>query len=139
MKKIIAVVLSLMLAMSLSFAMAESTVIAYESRGAQIPATLVTPDGAESYPVVVLIHGHGGSREENVGFGAIADALAAQGIGSIRMDFPGCGESTESFQLNTLSNMKADVAAAIEYVKANTGVTKLGLLGSAWAAASPWK
>lgn len=129
MKKIIAVVLSLMLAMSLSFAMAESTVIAYESRGAQIPATLVTPDGAESYPVVVLIHGHGGSREENVGFGAIAEALAAQGIGSIRMDFPGCGESTESFQLNTLSNMKADVAAAIEYVKANTGMTKLGLLG----------
>ena len=48
MKKIIAVVLSLMLAMSLSFAMAESTVIAYESRGAQIPATLVTPDGAET-------------------------------------------------------------------------------------------
>jgi len=128
MKKILALVLSLMLLCSAS-ALAETTVLTYESRGVQVPATLVTPDGLESYPMVVLIHGHGGSREENVGFAAIADALAAQGIGSIRMDFPGCGESTESFQLNTLTNMKADVAAAIEYAKANTGMTKLGLFG----------
>lgn len=128
MKKLLAIVVSLMLVFSMS-AIAESTVLTYESRGAQIPATLVTPDGLETYPVVVLIHGHGGSREENVGFGAIADALAAQGIGSIRMDFPGCGESTESFQLNTMTNMKADVAAAIEYVKANVPASKIGLLG----------
>lgn len=128
MKKFLALFLSLMLLFGAT-ALAESTVLTYESRGVKVPATLVTPDGLESYPMVVLIHGHGGSREENVGFAAIADALAAKGIGSIRMDFPGCGESTESFQNNTLTNMKADVAAAIEYAKANTGMTKLGLFG----------
>ncbi len=128
MKKLLALVLAFMLVFGMT-AMAESAVLTYESRGVQIPATLVTPDGLTEYPLVVLIHGHGGSREENVGFAAVADALAAQGIASIRMDFPGCGESTESFKLNTLTNMKADVAAAIEYVKANTGITKLGLMG----------
>lgn len=128
MKKLFAILVSLMLVFGMT-AVAETAVLTYESRGAQIPATLVTPDGLESYPVVVLIHGHGGSREENVGFACVADALAAQGIGSIRMDFPGCGESTESFRLNTMTNMKADVAAAIEYVKANVPAGKIGVMG----------
>ena len=128
MKKIFAILLSLAI-MLCAFGVAEVSTLTYESRGVQVPATLVTPDGAESYPMVVLCHGHGGSREENVGFAAIADALADLGVASIRMDFPGCGESTESFQNNTLSNMKADVNAAIEYVKANTGAEKIGLFG----------
>ena len=103
--------------------------ISYESRGVQVPATLVIPDGVEEYPVVVMCHGHGGSREENVGFAAVADALAARGVASIRMDFPGCGESSESFQLNTLTNMETDVLAAIDYAKANLSVGKIGLFG----------
>lgn len=128
MKKLFAILLCLSILLC-ACAMAEVSTIAYESRGVQVPATLVTPDGVEGYPVVVLCHGHGGNREENVGFGAIADALAAQGVASIRMDFPGCGESTESFQNNILSNMEADVNAAIEYVKANLGAEKVGLFG----------
>ncbi len=130
MKKLSALVLTLLLVLCVaSFASAETTTLTYESRGVQVPATLVTPDGVDSYPVVILAHGHGGSREENVGFAAIADALAEQGIASLRMDFPGCGESTESFQENTLSNMKADVLAGLEYVKSNLNVTKVGLFG----------
>ena len=128
MKKLFAILLALAV-MLCSFAMAEVTTITYESRGVQVPATVVTPDGVENYPIVVLCHGHGGNREENVGFAAIADALASMGVASIRMDFPGCGESTESFQLNTLSNMKADVTAAIEYAKAELGAEKIGLFG----------
>ena len=93
MKKLLALALALVMTLTLAAATAETTVFTYESRGVQVPATLVTPDGVDAFPVVALIHDHGGSREENVGFAAIADALAAQGIGSIRMDFPGCGES----------------------------------------------
>ena len=128
MKKLLALALALVMTLTLAAATAETTVFTYESRGVQVPATLVTPDGVDAFPVVALIHGHG-SREENVGFAAIADALAAQGIGSIRMDFPGCGESTESFQNNVLSTMKADVLAAVDYAKANLNVTKVGLFG----------
>ena len=118
MKKLLALALALVMTLTLAAAAAETTTFTYESRGVQVPATLVTPDGVDAFPVVVLAHGHGGNREENVGFAAVADALAAQGIGSIRMDFPGCGESTESFQNNVLSNMKADVLAAVDYAKA---------------------
>ncbi len=108
---------------------AKSCAISYASRGVQVPATLVIPDGMEEMPLAVLCHGHGGSREENVGFAAVAAALAARGIASIRMDFPGCGESSESFRLNTLSNMKEDVRNAIECAKARLRVRKLGLFG----------
>ena len=129
MKKLLSLALALALCLVAVGAIAESKVISYESRGVQVPATLVTPDGADSYPLVVLCHGHGGNREENVGFAAVADALVAQGIASIRMDFPGCGESTESFQLNTLTHMEADVQAAIDYAQSNLNVTKTGLFG----------
>ena len=128
MKKLLAALLALAMLLTVS-AMAEVTEITYESRGVQVPATLTTPDGAESYPVVVMAHGHGGNRDEGNGYITIADALAMQGIASIRMDFPGCGKSAEPFTMNTLTNMKADVLAAVEYAKANLPVTTVGLFG----------
>jgi pimeloyl-ACP methyl ester carboxylesterase len=38
--------------------------------------------------------------------------MAKRGIASIRMDFPGCGDSTESFTENNISNMLLDLQAA---------------------------
>lgn len=127
MKKLAAVLFALALLVMSVGAVAETSVVTYESRGVQVPATVVTPDGLDSYPVVIMSHGHGGERE--TGFVDFAEAMAKQGIGSIRMDYPGCGESTESFQLNTLTNMEADTLAAIDYVKANLPVSKIGLFG----------
>ncbi|MFK7915354.1 MAG: alpha/beta hydrolase family protein [Pseudomonadales bacterium] len=102
------------------------------SRGQLIPVTLTTPaDQRGPVPLVLLIHGHGGTRHEAGGFTRVAQALAAQGIAAIRMDFPGCGDSTESFIQNNLSNMLEDVAAAQRYAVANANIdaTRLGLLG----------
>ena len=132
MKKLAGVLLALALVLMSVGAIAEestftATFVPYESRSVQVPSTVVTPDGLDSYPVVVLSHGHGGERE--TGLVDIAEALAKQGIASIRMDYSGCGESTETFRMNTLSNMEADTVAAIEYVKANLPVTKVGLFG----------
>lgn len=129
-KKVLSSLVALVLVLSLgSFAMAES--VTYASRDAQVPATVVIPDGDGPFPLVVLAHGHGGSKDENIGFGAIADALKAEGIASIRMDFPGCGESTEGFQKNTLTNMKQDVLAAIAYATENYKIdtAKVGIFG----------
>lgn len=114
---------------------AEYQVKSYEvkipNRDSDIPATVVMPIGEGEFPLVVMAHGHGGSREENGGYSDIAEEMAKYGIATIRIDFPGCGESTESFQLNTLSNMMDDVDASIEYAMANYAIDskRIGIFG----------
>jgi len=81
----------------------------------ELPAIFTVPRVAGKYPLVVMAHGHGGTKDENGGFTAIAETLAARGIATIRMDFPGSGASTEPFIQNNLTNMIADVAAARAY------------------------
>ncbi len=105
--------------------------VSIEANGRVIPAVVTLPVGEGPFPAVVLNHGHGGSKDENTGFGGIAEALAEAGIASIRMDFPGCGESAEPFTENTLTNMIADSNAAKDYLVANYPVDaeKLGILG----------
>ena len=105
----------------------------FESRGVSVPATIVTParKSGKAVPLVVIAHGHGGSREEGGSFPRVAAELAALGIASIRMDFPGCGDSTESFTENNLSNMLVDLHSARSYAEAQGGIdaSRVGLLG----------
>lgn len=105
----------------------------YVSRNVAVPATLVTPQGEQDqlFPLVVMAHGHGGSREEGGGYRLVAEALAERGIASVRMDFPGCGDSTELFSENNLSNMVLDMQAAREFAVAQPGIdgARVGLLG----------
>jgi len=97
------------------------------SRGVQIPATIMLPQ--ECCPIVIFAHGHGGNRYERQGFPTIAEALARQGIGSIRVDFAGCGDSTEPFTDNCLTTMKEDVRSAIRVAKEELSASAIGLFG----------
>ena len=96
------------------------------SRGVRVPVTYVEPisqvDG--TFPLVVMAHGHGGTRHEQGSFRVIADRLAARGIASIRMDFPGSGDSTEAFSQYNLTNMSADFLAARDYAVARPNIDK---------------
>lgn len=104
--------------------------ITFPSRGAEIPATVNLPEArGGALPVVVFAHGHNGSRDENRGFIAIADALADAGFASVRMDFAGCGASSESFLSNCLTTMKADLAAAVAYAQTQLNASCIGLFG----------
>ncbi|MCL4675698.1 MAG: hypothetical protein KJZ59_06680, partial [Pararhodobacter sp.] len=96
-----------------------------------IPATVVIPDGAGPFAAVVMNHGHGGGRQENGGFAGIASALADRGILSIRMDFPGSGDSDVSFTEGYLSNMISDSNASLQYILDNYDVDagRLGIFG----------
>lgn len=100
-------------------------------RGALIPAVLTLPIGVETYPLVLMAHGHGGSKEENGGFTDIANGLGKNGIAVIRPDFPGCGESKESFRENTIENMVDDIVSCKDYVIKNYNVesNSIGLFG----------
>jgi len=103
------------------------------SRGVNIPVTYVHPIavGDEQFPLVVMAHGFGGSRNETGIFTMAAEELAALGVASIRMDFPGSGDSTESFANNNLGNMLKDIAASRDYAIAQAEVdsNSVGLLG----------
>jgi len=105
--------------------------VSVPSRGVSVPALLTLPQKEGKLPLVVMAHGHGGSKEENGGFTAIAEALAVRGVASIRMDFPGCGASAESFTANTLTNMLADMEAARAYAVGRTQIdlSNMGVFG----------
>ena len=95
-----------------------------------VPATVVIPDGEGPFPAVVMNHGHGGGRQEGGGFARLAKALADAGILTIRMDFPGTGDSTESFTEGYMSNMISDSNASLAYLLENypADAEKLGIL-----------
>ena len=105
--------------------------VSYESEGRTVPAVVTLPTGEGPFPAVVINHGHGGSKDENVGFIGVARALAEAGFASIRMDFAGCGDSTAPFTENTLSNMEADSNAGLAYLLENYDIDadRLGILG----------
>lgn len=108
-----------------------STDIQVESDGRQVPATVVIPEGEGNFPVVVMNHGFAGERNEGNGFAGIAEALAEEGIATVRMDFAGCGESEASFQEFNLKANQEDSLACLDYVLENYPVDKdrLGVLG----------
>lgn len=103
------------------------------SRGVDVPLTFVSPQPRDvrSVPLVVLVHGHGGTRHEAGAFREVAMLLAINGIASVRMDFPGCGDSTEPFTSNNLTNMLWDVDAALRFGLEQPGidVDRVGILG----------
>jgi dienelactone hydrolase len=110
----------------------ESLKLWLPSRGLQVPATLTRPvDPPDRPPLVVMAHGHGGSRDEGGGFRQLAEILASKGIASIRVDFPGCGESREPFVVNDIGHMLSDLRAAQDYALAQPAFNhdRVGLLG----------
>lgn len=103
------------------------------ARGTDIHATFTVPEhiGGQGCGLVVFAHGFMGSRDESGEFTAVADGLAERGIASIRVDFPGCNESEESFLDYNFKNMSDDLDAALAYARAQIKVdeSRLGILG----------
>ena len=112
-----------------NFDIKETTVVS--KRGTPISSIIYIPKTNGPYPYVVMLHGFNGDKKAGGLFEPIAVALAKHGVGSICIDFPGCGESSESHTLYTLSNMIDDVDSAIQAMHAeyNGDIEKVGLLG----------
>lgn len=97
-----------------------------------IPATIQLPAKSargEELPLVVLCHGFTGNRQGDGHFAPLAEDLAAHGIATVRLDFAGCGDSTEPYANYTLANMAANVDSVIGYMQATYGTGKTALVG----------
>lgn len=110
----------------------QSMEVEIPARGTAFPATIVLPETSERHPLVAIAHGFAGSRQEGGAYPVLAEALARRGIASIRCDFPGCGDSKESFRLNTLSVMAWDLRSSIRYAVEHYPIDpeRIGLLGT---------
>lgn len=100
-----------------------------------ISGTLRQPDGLAAgakAPVVLLLHGFGSSKDEVGGmYARLADQLAAQGVGSLRIDFEGFGKSDGDTGSTTVAGQIGDAETAYNYLKGVEWVdpARMGVLG----------
>lgn len=98
--------------------------------------TLTLPSKEGKFPVVVLISGSGPQNRDSELLGhksflVIADYLTKKGIGVLRFDDRGVGESKGDRNIATTKDFATDVAAAVEYLKTRKEINtkKIGLIG----------
>ncbi|HET9141312.1 alpha/beta hydrolase [Actinophytocola sp.] len=99
--------------------------------GLQLAGTLVTPAQPRNN-ALVMVHGGGVTREEGGFFTRLADGLAESGIGSLRFDLRGHGESEGLQQELTLAAILNDIRVAVAELKARTGLPAVSLLGASF-------
>jgi dienelactone hydrolase len=109
---------------------AEKTV-EFRVDGQKVVGTLALPDGVATPPVVLLLHGFTGSRDEleipaaKEGiFRRAARMWAAQGLASLRIDFRGNGDSEGAFADMTLDGQVKDALAALDLLAADNEVDR---------------
>jgi dienelactone hydrolase len=112
---------------------ATESLVTIPSEGYDIVGTLALPtDATGPVPAVLMLHGYGSSADE-VGdmYGRLADALAAVGIGSLRIDFAGMGASPGSTLDLTYDTMIGDASKALDWLSAQESVdaARIGVQG----------
>jgi alpha-beta hydrolase superfamily lysophospholipase len=91
------------------------------------------PAPTRAAPTVVVCHGMLSHRQGKVRL--IAEALAAAGLGAVRLDHAGCGDSEGSREPFSLERRLADVDAAVAWL-AERGGGEVAFAGSSMGAAT---
>lgn len=107
-----------------------------DSANVTLAGTLTLPSKEGSYQVVILISGSGPqNRDEEIlqhkPFLVLADHLTRNGIGVLRYDDRGTGESTGDFKTSTSLDFSKDAESAVQFLKTRQDIdtTKIGLAG----------
>ena len=115
--------------------------VRFESDTILLAGTLTIPKGEGPFPAVVTISGSGGQdRDENTPgpgglklgiFRVIADTLTGRGIAVLRYDDRGVAESGGDLATAGLSDLVADVEAAVDYLRSRPEVdqARVALVG----------
>lgn len=108
----------------------------HTSDNIQLAGTLTLPNKKGKFPVVIIISGSGAQDRDGSMFGhktyyVLADYLTKNGIGVLRFDERGVGQSEGDFDLATISSLSADINSAIKYLKTRKDINKkkIGLIG----------
>jgi pimeloyl-ACP methyl ester carboxylesterase len=101
------------------------------SEGMQLGAVITVPD-AEPRAVVLLLTGYGGMlRSQRFALWTkTARLLAGHGIASLRLEWPGVGDSTGEVLADFEQLPVAQAVAAANFAMKATGTTRLGLAGN---------
>ncbi|MDP9351509.1 MAG: alpha/beta fold hydrolase [Chloroflexota bacterium] len=106
--------------------------ICFENQGQKLYGFLHLPDGVGPHPAVALLHGFGGNHiESHALFPKASRALASAGIGVLRFDFRGSGNSEGLFRDVTLETEMEDAEAGLRFLAEQPEVdtARLGLIG----------
>ncbi|MBI2692442.1 MAG: alpha/beta fold hydrolase [Solirubrobacterales bacterium] len=109
------------------------TEVRFDSHGDECGAWFYRPEGPGPFPVVVLCHGLGATRE--MGFDPYARSFAEAGIAALAFTYRGFGDSEgEPRQVLDIGAQREDIAAAIAYVKGLDDVDsdRVALFGSSF-------
>ena len=109
-------------------AMAQSQNISIDGDHGKLSAVLQTPEGKTEYPLVIIMHGFTGNKEEAL-LTTLADDLEKEGIASLRFDFNGHGQSEGRFEDMTVPNEIEDAKHVYEYASKLPGVTSVSMAG----------
>ena len=97
--------------------------VSFDSHGDRCAAWLYRPAGEDPgrYPIVVMAHGFGGTREGRLG--AFAERFAAAGIAALVFDYRSFGDSEgEPRQMLSISGQHEDWRAAVGFARSLPGV-----------------
>jgi len=102
----------------------------------ELAGTITLPDTVGKYPAVVLISGSGPQNRNSEVFGhklflVLADYLTRNGIGVLRFDDRGVGESGGNIQTATSENYALDALAGVQYLQTRNDIdlNNIGLIG----------
>lgn len=112
---------------------AAETAVNIPSDGHDITGVLALPADADGpVPAVLMLHGYGSSADE-VGdmYGRLAESLAADGVGSLRIDFAGMGASPASTLDYTYQSQTTDAQMALDWLLSQESVdpARVGVQG----------
>lgn len=96
----------------------------------RLNARLDVPEPVEGQecPLVILCHGFGGHLDFHL-WPLLAARLNEHGIGTLRFDFNGCGQSEGQFQDLTIGNEIDDLLAVIAYARHLAKFRSISLIG----------
>ncbi len=89
----------------------------------------VLNNGKPSAPILLLLHGFAGNKDENGLFIEAEDYFSSKNFNVFRFDVEGAGESEGDYSLTSLRKQSNDLESTIDYLTKTYPESKIGVVG----------